>query len=153
MSRLKQEQREHLFAIRRIMDNVIKAIPKSNEAEFNASAAVINENAAAFYVWKPDADYVRGDVMIDPDDRRPYWAMHNHGASVGQVHQPSLSPTIWVHCHGTSPETAQEFISEGHNPYMAGHYCVENGVVAKCVADNTIHAPSVYPAAWEIVEA
>lgn len=146
-----EAQRKQFFEIRALMDKLVAAIPTANEAEFNGSAFAINENVAAFRVWLKDADYVRGDVRIDPLDGVPYWAMHDHGISTGQVHQPSLSPTIWTHCHGTTPETARPFIAEGHNPYMSGHYCVDNGVVARCISDDIVYPPSVYPYAWEVV--
>ena len=147
-----EAQRKQFFEIRRLMDKLVAAIPMSDETEFNASASAINENAAAIRTWLRDADYVRGDIRTDPIDGVPYWAMHDHGASTGQVHQPSFSPTIWTHCHGTTPETARPFIAEGHNPYMYGHYCTESGVIKRCIQDNTVYAPSVWPQAWEIVE-
>lgn len=147
-----EAQRAQFFEIRRLMDKLVATIPMSDETEFNASAPAINENAAAIRTWLSDADYVRGDVRIDPSDGVPYWAMHNHGISTGQVHQPSQSPTIWTHCHGTTPETARPFLAEGHNPYMTGHYCTEGGVVKRCNRDGVVHAPSVLPAAWDDVE-
>lgn len=137
--------------IRRMLDNLIAMIPMADESEFNSSAAAINENAAAIRVWRAEGDYVRGDVRIDPTDGVPYWAMHDNGKTTGQVHQPSVSPTVWVHCHGTSPETARPFVAEGHNPYNMGHYCMENGAVFVCMQDGNVFAPSVYPSAWETV--
>lgn len=144
-----EAQRKQFFEIRALMDKLVAAIPTANEAEFNGSAFAINENVAAFRVWLKDADYVRGDVRIDPLDGVPYWAMHNHGISTGQVCQPSLTPTMWTHCHGTTPETARPFVAEGHNPYMTGHYCLVDGVAKRCNRDNIVHSPAEYPDAWE----
>lgn len=146
-------KRSEAVGIRKALDNLVVKLALVNEDAFNSSAAEINENAAAFRVWLAERDYARGDVTIDPDDNCPYWAMHNHGPSYGQIHQPSKSPTVWTHCHGTTPETAREFIAEGHNPYHAGHYCRENSVIAMCNTDNTVHPPSVLPQAWDIVSA
>lgn len=146
------EQRKLFYEIRRFLDELIEGYALTDEATFNANAEKINTNAAAFRVWRSDADYVRGDVRIDPADGVPYWAMHNHGISTGHICQPSLTPTMWTHCHGTTPETARPFIAEGHNPYMTGHYCTEGDVVARCKQDNVVHAPSVLPTAWEVVK-
>ena len=143
-------KRSEAVGIRRALDNLIGKMNLVDEAAFNASAAEINDNIYAFRVYVPDRDYVRGDVTIDPADNCPYWAMHNHGPSYGQIHQPSKSPTVWTHCHGTTPETAREFIAEGHNPYHTGHYCKENGLTALCKRDNVVHPPSVLPDAWEV---
>lgn len=156
MSRLTEAQRAKFFAMRGIMDKVVAAIPMSDEVEFNASAAAINENAAALRVWvagtedKPRS-YNRADVRTDPADGCPYWAMVAHTSYAGQTLQPSLTPTIWAHCHGTTPEMARPFVAEGHNPYMSGHYCTENGNVYCCTKDNTVYAPSVLPGAWDII--
>lgn len=142
-------KRSEAVGIRRALDNLCKMLELTDETAFNAKAATINDNAAAFRVYRPDKDYSRGDIVIDPADNVPYWAMHDHGPSTGQVWQPSTSPTIWTHCHGTSPETARPFVAEGHNPYMTGHYCTEGGAVWRCNRDNVVHAPSVLPEAWD----
>jgi len=148
MSRLSDAQRKQFFAMRGMMDKIVAAIPASSEAEFNASAAAINENAAAIRVWVAGRSYNRTDIRIDPADGVPYWALHTHSSVEGAELQPSLTPTIWAHCHGTTLETARPFVAEGHNPYMAGHYCTENGAVFVCIQNNTVHAPSVLPQAW-----
>lgn len=156
MSYLTNEQRAKFFAIRNIMDKLISAIPVADEAAFNAAAAEINDNAAALRLWLPGTadkprDYARTDIRVDPADGCPYWAMVAHTSYAGQELRPSTSPTIWAHCHGTTPETARPFVAEGHNPYMSGHYCTENGAVYLCKQDATVHAPSVLPQAWEAV--
>lgn len=138
-------------AIRDILDGVVTDIGATDEASFNAKAAAINAKAAAIRTWIPDRDYKRGDMAIDPMDGIPYWALHDHGVTTGHICQPSQSPTMWTHCHGTTPETARPFLAEGHNPYMTGHYCKEGAVVARCKQDNTVHAPSVLPGAWDII--
>lgn len=110
-------------------------------------AAEINNKAAAIRTWIEDGEYIRGDMTIDPEDGIPYWAIHSHGKSTGHVCQPSKNPTIWVHCHGTTPETARPFVAEGHNPYMEGHYCIENDKIYRCKQNNIVYAPSAYPIA------
>ena len=142
-------KKSEALSLRRILDGVVDGIGAVDEATFNASAAAINENAAAIRVWRADIDYARGALAVDPENGVPYWAMHDHGPSTGQVHQPSASPSIWAHCHGTSPETARPFAAEGYNPYNKGHYSTEGGKTYLCVQDNNVFAPSVYPQAWE----
>lgn len=135
-----QEQRKQFFEIRRILDSFLSKIV-DNPVEINDSLVVIR-------TWEAGQSYKRNDVRIDPDDGNPYWAMHDHTSAAGQELQPSLTPTIWTHYHGTTPETARPFVQEGHNVYMNGHYCIENDVVYLCTQDNIIYAPSVYPNAW-----
>ena len=143
------EQRQRLLKIRAILDGMIDEFGMTDEATFNAKAVKVNAVAEAIRYWKEDADYLRGALVVDPVDNVPYWAMHDNGPTSGQVHKPSESPTIWTHCHGTSPETARPFVSEGYNPYMTGHYSTENGGIFECLQDNVVHAPSVLPNAWK----
>lgn len=149
MKYLTKAQEAYFFAIREFWDDIIASIPTTSEAEFNENAGLINTAAIAARVWIAGKHYERGDIRIDPADGVPYWAMHTHDSVEGQELQPSLTPSIWTHCHGTTPETAREFVAEGHNPYQVDHYCVENGKVYRCKAPNTVHAPSVYAQAWE----
>lgn len=148
---LSAQKRADAFEIRRLLDKLVKSYGLTDEVAFNANAAVINADAKAFRVWNPNADYIRGDVTIDPADGVPYWAVHAQGKTSGQIHQPSKSPTMWLHCHGTTPETARPFVAEAPNPYHTGHYCIENGCTYRCKQDNVVHAPSVLPDAWEVV--
>ena len=136
-------------AVRDVLNGVVRDIPAADETAFNSAAAVINEKAAAIPGWRNDIDYQRGALVIDREDGAPYWAIHAQGPTSGQVHQPSKTPTMWTHCHGTTPETARPFVAEGHNPYMTGHYCTEDGVIRRCNRDNVVHAPSVLPEAWD----
>ena len=140
MMYLNEEQQAKFREYRKILDGHI-AMVVENPTE-------INNCVAAIRVWKAGQSYARYDVRIDPADNIPYWAMHDHTSIEGQELQPSLTPTIWAHYHGTTPETARPFIQEGHNPYMNGHYCTENGNVYLCGQDNIVYAPSVYPSAW-----
>lgn len=137
-------------AIRSILDGVVADFGVVDEATFNASAEVINTKAAAIRTWIPDGDYVRGALAIDPANGIPYWAIHNHGKTSGHVCQPSLSPTMWAHCHGTSKETARTFVAESYNPYNTGHYCTEGDTAYRCKQDSIVYPPSVLPSAWEI---
>lgn len=144
-----QEYQDRIRVYRVLLDELVKSYNINDENSFNSNAFLINEKREAFRFWLPYQTYERGDIRIDPENNTPYWAMHSHTSIEGQELQPSLSPTIWTHCHGTTPETARQFVAEGHNPYMEGHYCIENEIIYKCLQNNTVYAPSVYPAAWE----
>lgn len=144
-------KRSEAVRLRELLDKIVESIPMSSEAEFNASASAINENAAAIRVWAAGRSYKRGDIRVDLADGVPYWAMHDHTSVDGAELRPSQTPTIWAHCHGTTAETARTFVAEGHNPYMTGHTCTEGSVVARCMMDNIVYPPSVLPGAWELI--
>jgi len=146
---LSEFDKARLAAIRSMLDMMVDEIGAADEASFNAKAAEINKKAAAIPVWREDKDYKRGAMAIDPADGVPYWAIHDQGPGTGQVHRPSVSPTMWAHCHGTTPETAREFVAESYNPYNEGHYCVSKGAVWRCKVNSCVYAPDAWPDAWE----
>ena len=145
---LTQADRLELAAMRRAADGCIaRAVATAGEGK---TPGEINDLTLAIREWKPGT-YQRYDVRIDPADGIPYWALHNHDSAFAPDQRPSATPTMWAHYHGTSPETARPFVSEGHNMYYMGHYCTEGGGVYRCTVGNTIYAPSVLPGAWERV--
>lgn len=146
---LSEYDKARLAAIRNVLNLMIEEIGATDEASFNQKAAEINNKAAAIPVWRADKDYKRGAMAIDPADGVPYWAIHDHGRTSGHVCQPSVTPTMWAHCHGTTPETAREFVAESYNPYNDGHYCVSKGTVWRCKVDGCVYAPVSWPDAWE----
>ena len=146
---ISESMRKQRAAIRSILDEVVSGIGAADEASFNARAAEINKKAAAIPAWREDKDYKRGAMVVDPADGVPYWAIHDQGPGIGQVHRPSQSPTMWAHCHGTTPETARDFVAESYNPYNVGHYCKSGDKVWRCVRDAVVYAPDVWPDGWE----
>lgn len=138
-------QIELLREIRIALDGYLNSI-QQDTSEINSHLDIIRQ-------WVPYVSYARNEIRIDPYDNIPYWALHDHTSVEGQELQPHDSPTIWTHYHGISPKTARPFIAEGHNPYKKDQYCLENNKCYKCLMDNIVYAPSVYPQAWTEVQA
>lgn len=136
-----EAQRAQFFAMRKALDGYLVKIVDS--------PVEINDNMVAIRPWVPGV-YAVGDVRMY--DGIPYHCKQAHDSTANPDWTPPKAPALWPHYHGTTPETAREFVAEGHNPYMVGHYCTENGKVYRCKQDNTVHAPSVLPGAWVGVE-
>ena len=71
---------------------------------------------------------------------------------------PDITPdgsawrTFWIPFHGTTPETAQDWIapSGAHDQYEAGEYMIwTDGNTYRC-KENTAYSPEEYGQAWEI---
>lgn len=137
-------QIELLREIRIALDGYLNSIQQDTD-EINSHLSIIRQ-------WAPYMYYARNEIRIDPYDNIPYWALHDHTSVEGQELQPHNSPTIWAHYHGISPKTARPFVAEGHNPYKKDQYCLENDKCYKCLMDNIVYAPSVYPQAWAEVQ-
>ena len=71
---------------------------------------------------------------------------------------PDITPdgtawrTFWIPFHGTTPETAQDWIapSGAHDQYEPGEYMIWNGQTYKCLSA-TVYTPEEYAQAWEVV--
>ena len=71
---------------------------------------------------------------------------------------PDITPdgtawrTFWIPLHGTSPETAQDWVAPSgtHDQYEPGEYMIWNGQTYKCLSA-TVYTPEEYARAWEAV--
>ena len=141
------EDAKALEGVRGSLDNLVVKIVDM--------PAEINDNMHAIRPWEP-GPFTAGDANTPPDVRmhlgNPYKCRQSHDSTGNPGWSPVDAPALWVHYHGTTPDTARPFVAEGHNPYMKGEYCTENGAVKRCNRDNVVHAPSVLPDAWDDAE-
>ena len=113
---------------------------------------------AALYAEWTEGAYQVGDIRL-------VWYGGAHQLwKCRQAHDtgtyPDITPdgtawrTFWIPFHGTSPETAQDWIapSGAHDQYEAGEYMIWNGQTYKCLSA-TVYTPEEYAQAWERVEA
>ena len=78
---------------------------------------------------------------------QPYNAAHYSG-------RPSTLRALWGIVHTKDPAKAKPWVDAygTSGMYMLGEcYRDDNGVVWRCLQDNTVHPASAYPAAWEAV--
>ena len=66
--------------------------------------------------------------------------------------EPEELPAQWGFVWSDNPQHAKPFIALSTSPYMTGNCCSENGIVYRSLMDNNVHAPSAYPAGWEVCE-
>ena len=87
---------------------------------------------AAGQVWECVQDY---DSAVYPD-------IAPSGAAWGTFHRP---------LHGTSPETAREFVpvTGAHDAYRDGEYVWFQGALYRCLSE-TAYSPGEYPGTWAL---
>ena len=113
--------------------------------------------AALYDDWSEGA-YQVGDIrLVAYEGAHQLWKCR-------QAHDtatyPDITPdgtawrTFWIPFHGTSPETAQDWVdpSGAHDQYESGEYMIWNGQTYKCLSA-TVYTPEEYAQAWERVEA
>lgn len=113
---------------------------------------------AALYAEWTEGTYQVGDIRLAwyGGAHQPWKCRQAHNTAT----YPDITPdgtawrTFWIPFHGTSPETAQDWIapSGAHDQYESGEYMIWNGQTYKCLSA-TVYTPEEYAQAWERVEA
>ena len=113
--------------------------------------------AALYDEWAEGA-YQVGDIRLAAYEgtHQPWKCRQAHDTTT----YPDITPdgtawrTFWIPFHGTSPETAQDWIAPtmAEDMYKAGEYMIWNGHTYKCLSA-TVYTPEEYAQAWERVEA
>lgn len=66
--------------------------------------------------------------------------------------EPEDLPAQFGFVWSKDPAKALPFVAISTSPYNTGDCCSENGIVYRSKMDNNVHAPSAYPAGWDVVE-
>ena len=112
---------------------------------------------AALYADWSEGSYQVGDIRLAwyGGAHQPWKCRQEHDTAT----YPDITPdgtawrTFWIPFHGTTPETAQNWIapSGAHDQYEAGEYMVyTDGKTYKCLSP-TVYTPEEYAQAWEVV--
>lgn len=102
--------------------------------------------------------YKVGDIRLATyqDTHQPWKCRQAHDTDI----YPDIAPegtawrTFWIPFHGTTPETAQNWIAPtmAEDQYMSGEYTIwTDGQLYLC-NQNTAYSPEEYPSAWTLVE-
>ena len=137
-----EKQRQQFFEMRKALDGFV--------AKLVDSPAEINENPAAIRLWHEGA-YNVGDVRMY--EGAPYKCVQAHDSTGNPAWNPEAA-SLWMQYHGTTPETARDWITPAgaHDMYRVGEYMVyTDGAVYRCVSD-TVYSPEAYAQAWEKTE-
>lgn len=113
---------------------------------------------AALYAEWTEGVYSVGDIRLAwyEGAHQPWKCRQEHDTAT----YPDITPdgsawrTFWIPFHGTTPETAQDWVapSGAHDQYESGEYMIWNGQTYKCLSA-TVYTPEEYAQAWERVEA
>lgn len=87
------------------------------------------------------------------DGEQVYKLLQPYNASTWPDQRPADLPALWSICHTKDPARAKPYQAPNGTSgmYMTGECCVDGGVVYRCLTDNTVHSPTDYPQAWEMV--
>lgn len=111
---------------------------------------------AALYDDWTDGSYQVGDIRLAwyNGSHQPWKCRQKHDTAT----YPDITPdgsawrTFWIPFHGTTPETAQDWIAPtmAEDQYKAGEYTIwTDGNTYRC-KENTAYSPEEYAQAWEL---
>ena len=105
--------------------------------------------------FDPAKDYSKWTAGWPVADEGQVWLLIQPHNAAHYTGRPSTLRALWGLAHTTDPTMAKPFVEPygTSGMYMAGECCTENGGTYRCKNDNTVHAPSAYPAGWEPVTA
>ena len=113
-------------------------------------------SVSALYDEWAEGAYQVGDIRLAWYDgtHQPWKCRQEHDTAT----YPDITPdgtawrTFWIPFHGTTPETAQDWIapSGAHDQYNAGEYVIYNGQTYHALSA-TVYTPDEYAQAWEAV--
>lgn len=111
---------------------------------------------AALYADWTEGAYQVGDIRLAwySGAHQPWKCRQAHDTAT----YPDITPdgtawrTFWIPFHGTTPETAQDWISPSgaHDQYEAGEYMVWTDGNTYLCKQATVYTPEEYARAWEL---
>lgn len=139
MRPLTKEDKVMLFKIRKILDKYYPFILENPVA--------INEAIEGMRLWTPGA-YAVSDIVRY--NNIPYKCVQAHDSTNNSEWTPSSTPALWMEYHGTSKETARNWIAPtgAHDIYKQGEWMIfTDGKYYECLND-TAYSPTDYSSAW-----
>ncbi|MBR4039423.1 MAG: hypothetical protein IKJ11_04910 [Clostridia bacterium] len=128
---------------------------KLREEAHSLSGTQIIDREHSAPAFDPQKDYSAWPAGAPVTDEGQVWLLiQPHNAS-NYAGRPSALRALWGLAHTTDPKKAKPWV-DAHGTsgiYMAGEcYRDADGVVWRCLQDNTIHAAGAAPERWESVE-
>lgn len=140
MRTLTPEEKQQLYKIRAILDKYYPFIIND--------AVAINDAVEGMRDWAP-ASYRANDVVRY--EGIPYKCVQAHDSTNNPTWIPPSVPALWMEYHGTSKETARNWItpSGAHDMYKQGEWMIfTDGKYYECLND-TIYSPTDLSTAWQ----
>lgn len=106
----------------------------------------------AYDPWTP-GEYAVGDMRRHVG--QVWRCCQAHDSTDNPNWEPGATAAIWVPCHAKDAAYARDYVppSGAHDAYQAGEYMRwTDGVIYRCLENNTVHDPAALPTAWEAVE-
>ena len=139
MRTLTPEEKHYLYKIRAILDKYYPFIINDTVA--------INGAVEGMRDWVP-ASYSVNDVV--KYNSIPYKCVQAHDSTNNSEWTPSSTPALWMEYHGTSKETARNWIAPtgAHDMYKQGEWMIfTDGKYYECLND-TAYSPTDYSSTW-----
>lgn len=122
-----------------------------NRAADMDGTAIIAEGAK-IPPFDPAKDYSGWPMGGPVTDGGQVWTLLQPHNAAHYEGRPATLRALWGLCHTKDPAKAKPFVAPcgTSGMYMAGECVLEDGIVFRCLVDNTVHRPDALPSAWEV---
>lgn len=130
------------------------ALALRNEAK-NLTGTEIISREHCVPAFDPSKDYSNCPVGTPVADEGQVWTLIQPYNAANYIGRPSEFRALWGLAHTKDPQRAKPWVDAygTSGMYMADECYVDaDGLVWRCLTDNTVHPASSYPAGWETVE-
>lgn len=124
---------------------------RSRAGDMDGTAIIREEEKTPQF--DPEKDYSSWPAGAPVQDEDQVWTLIQPHNAKNYEGRPSTLRALWGLCHTKDPARAKPYQAPNGTSgmYMTGECCVDGGVVYRCLTDNTVHSPTDYPQAWEMV--
>lgn len=126
---------------------------RSVAQNMDGTAVIAQEGCAPDFV--SGKDYSAWPVGAPVADDGQVWQLIQPYDSAAHPGRPGELRAMWGLCHTKDPSRAKAWVAPygTSGMYMAGEcYRAEDGVVYRCLEDNTVYDYNDFPSLWEVVE-
>jgi hypothetical protein len=105
--------------------------------------------------FDPQKDYSNWTAGAPVSDGGQVWQLLQPYNAANYNGRPADLRALWGLVHTKNPKKAKAWVDPlgTSGMYMKGEcYADADGIVWRCLNDNTVHSAAAYPAAWEMVE-
>ena len=125
---------------------------RSRSAGMDGTAIIAEEEKIP--AFNPEKDYSSWPAGAPVTDEGQVWTLIQPYNAANYAGRPSTLRALWGLAHTTNPAKAKPWVDPygTSGMYMAGEvYKTEDGMVYRCLLDNTVHDVTAYPDGWELI--
>lgn len=141
------------------MTDIFRSLGRSDALKLREEACNLTDTEIinlehSIPAFDPSKDYSGWPIDAPVTDEGQVWTLIQPYNAANYAGRPSTLRALWGLAHTTNPAKAKPWVDPygTSGMYMAGEvYKAEDGMVYRCLFDNTVHDVTAYPDGWELI--